>query len=219
MKKSRLALIVSLTLGAACASDTAYHKIRVELPSFSPLQLGEFQQAVFSGFIVGKQPDGLNLSKEIIDYFAPEFERKLRFQVSVQPVTLESEEAFRNADFWRSLAPDTARILYITGKAEMTRETRKAIMPKDKDELEDPWDLKKTVAERTVFTLGLHLFLIRGDTGEVVLDRDYKETRTYTNPNQRADFAFSDLAQRVKSKLFRLVLSEERMQERYLLMK
>ena len=200
MRKNRLLLLVPLALWAACSGDMTYRKIRVELPSFSPLRLDEFEQAVFSGFIVGQQPTGFDLNKEIPNYLGPEFERKLRFRVSLSPVELESEDTFRKADFWRSLAPDAGRALYVTGKAELTRETRKAIMQKDKDELEDPWDLKKTVAERTV-------------------DRDFKETRSYTNPNQRADFAFYDLAQRVRVKLFRLILSEERMQERYLLLK
>jgi hypothetical protein len=219
MRRNSPVLLFPLILLAACGGGDTYRKIRVELPAYSPLHPEQFEQAVFSGFLVGKEPEGLDLNEEISEYFGPEFERKLHFRVSMQPVALESEELFRKPDFWRSLKPESARVLYVTGKAELTREMRKAILNKAKTDPEDPLARQKGIAERTLFSLSLHLYLIRGDSGEVVLDRDFKETKTYTNPKQRADFAFYDLAQRIKTKLFRPILSEERMQERYLLLK
>jgi hypothetical protein len=52
-----------------------------------------------------------------------------------------------------------------------------------------------------------------------LLYRDFKETKTYAQPSQRTDFAFYDLAIRIKDKLFRRILEEGRIQERYLLLK
>lgn len=219
MRRNSPLLLFPLILAAACGGGDAYRKIRLELPAYSPLHLEEFEKAVFSGFLVGKETAGTDLNREISEYFVAEFERKLRYQVTVQPVALESEEVFQSPDFWKSLAPGSSRTLYVTGKAELTRESRKAVIERDKDDLEDPWEQQKGIAERTVFSLSLHLYLIRADTGEVVLDRDFKETKAYSSPKQRADFAFYDLAQRMRDKLFRSILSEERMQERYLLLK
>lgn len=219
MRKNSPTLLCLLVLLAACRGGDTYRKIRVELPAYSPLHPEQFEQAIFSGFLVAKEPDGLDLNKEIAEYFGPDFEKKLHFRVTVQRVALESEELFRKPDFWRSLAQGSGRVLYVTGKAELTRETRKAILGRAKTDAEDPLAQQRGIAERTLFSLSLHLYLIRGDSGEVVLDRDFKETKAYTNPKQRADFAFYDLAQRVRAKLFRPILSEERMQERYLLLK
>jgi len=219
MRKNSPILLCLLVLLAACRGGDTYRKIRVELPAYSPLHPEQFEQAIFSGFLVAKEPDGLDLNKEIAEYFGPDFERKLHFRVTVQRVALESEELFRKPDFWRSLAPGPGRVLYVTGKAELTRETRKAILGRPKADQDDPLAQQRGISERTLFSLSLHLYLIRGDSGEVVLDRDFKETKTYTNPKQRADFAFYDLAQRIRTKLFRPILSEERMQERYLLLK
>jgi hypothetical protein len=219
MKKSSPVLLFLLAILAACGGGDIYRKIRVEIPAYSSLHPDEFEQVVFSGFLVAKEPEGLDLNKEISEYFGPEFERKLHFRVAVQRFALESEEVFRKPDFWRSLAPGPGRILYVTGKAELTRETRKAILGRTKTDAEDPLAQQRGIVERTLFTLNLHLFLIRGDSGEVVLDRAFKESKAYTNLKQRADFAFYDLAQRVKTKLFRPILSEGRLQERYLLLK
>jgi hypothetical protein len=219
MRKNSPVLLCLLALLAACGGGDTYRKIRVELPAYSRLHPEQFEQVVFSGFLVAKEPDGLDLNKEIAEYFSPEFEKKLHFRVIIQRVALESEELFRKPDFWRSLAPGPGRVLYVTGKAELTREMRKAILGRPKADQDDPLAQQRGIAERTLFSLSLHLYLIRGDSGEVVLDRDFKETKAYTNPKQRADFAFYDLAQRVKTKLFRPILSEERIQERYLLLK
>ena len=219
MKKNSPILLCLLVLLAACRGGDTYRKIRVELPAYSTLHPEQFEQVIFSGFLVAKEPDGIDLNKEIAEYFGPEFEKKLHFRVIIQRVALESEELFRKPDFWRSLAPGPGRALYVTGKAEFTRETRKAILGRTKADAEDPLAQQRGIVERTLFSLSLHLYLIRGDSGEVVLDRDFKESKAYTNLNQRADFAFYDLAQRVKTKLFRPILSEERMQERYLLLK
>jgi len=219
MRKNRPVLLSLLAILAACGGGDIYRKIRVEIPAYSSLHPDEFEQVVFSGFLVAKEPEGLDLNKEISEYFGPEFEKKLHFRVAVQRVALESEEVFRKPDFWRSLAPGPGRILYVTGKAEFARETRKAILGRTKTDAKDPLAQQRGIVERTLFTLNLHLILIRGDSGEVVLDRDFKESKAYTNLKQRADFAFYDLAQRVKIKLFRPILSEERMQERYLLLK
>jgi len=217
MKRNSPAFVLALTVLAACGGSD-YRKIRVELPSYSPLHIEQFEQAVFSGFLVGQENAGLDLDKEIVGYFGPEFEKKLHLKVSSQPVALESEDLFRKPEFWKALSPGSSGALYVTGKAEMTKETRKTILDAKTDP-NDQMGRQRGIAERTVFSLSLHLYLIRADSGEVLLDRDFKETKAYSSAKPRADFAFYELAQRVKTKLFRPILSEERMQERYLLLK
>jgi hypothetical protein len=220
MRRNSALLVLAVTVLAACGSQPAYRQIRLEIPTYSPLQLEEFDDAVICGFRVGEGAAAIDLNKEITEYLRSEIQRKLPFQrVLVQPVALDSEEVFSQPEFWKSLAPGSVRVLYVTGKAQLTRETRKAVVERPKEDIEDPFDRQKAFTERTVFSLDLHIYLIRGDSGEVLFDRDFKETKTYVNPNQRADFAFYDLVQRAKAKLFRPIMSEGRMQERYLILK
>lgn len=219
MKKNRALFLFLLSTLAACGGGYTYRKMRIELPVYSPLHREEFEQAAFGGFLITKEPEGFDLNKEIIEFLSPEFERKLHFQVIVQPVALASEEIFRKPDFWASLAPGSGRLLFITGKAELTREIRKSVLGRPRAKANDLTAEEKGIVERILYTLSLHLYLIRGDSGEIVLERDFKETKVYTNPKQRSDFAFYDLALRIKAKLFSLIMSEERVQERHLLLK
>jgi hypothetical protein len=220
MRKNSLTVLGAVLLLSACrgGGDT-YRKIRLEIPAHSPFEAKGFELAVFSGFLVAKEPEGFDLNKEIIDYLSPEFERRLNLRVAVRPVALESEEVFRRADFWKSQTPGPGRPLFVTGKAELTREMRKSVLGRPRPDIDDPDPQQRGIVERSLFALNMHLYLIRGDSGEVVLDREFKETRAYASAEQRADFAFYDLVQRVKTKLFRPGLSEDRLQERYLLLK
>lgn len=216
MKRNNLPLLPLLLLMMSCGGDT-YRKVRLELPNYSTLHPDEFQEVFLTDFLIVNAPQGFDLNQELAAFFVPEIERRLSLPVSAQHIGLENEESIRRPDFWQALAPRSPRRLYVTGKAELTREVRKSILGEVPGE--DPFTPQRKVAERTLFSLSLHLFLIQGDNGKILLDRDFKETKTYTNPDQRTDFAFHDLALRIKTKLFRLITNEERIQERYLLLK
>lgn len=217
MRKNRLTVACLVLFLAACRSD-AYRKLRIELPAFSPVKLEDFLEVVITPFLVTDQPQGIDLNKEIADYLKPELERKFKGRVTLRQVPLESEEAFKKQEYWQSLAAGLSKPLVITGRAALNQETRKAILSRPVRSLEqEPLSPQRSLDERRIFTLEVSLYLIKAETGETLLQRDFKETKSYTDPNQRTDFAFYDLIQRVKAKLFRLILGEERIQNRYLL--
>jgi len=217
MRKNSWAVACLVLFLAACRSD-AYRKLRVELPAYSPVKLEDFLEVVITPFLVADQPQGIDLNKEIADYLKPELERKFKGRVTLRQVPLESEEAFKQPEYWRSLAAGSSKPLVVTGRVTLNQETRKAILTRPVRSLEEePLSPQRSLDERRIFTLEISLYLIKAETGETLLQRDFKETKSYTNPNQRTDFAFYDLIQRVKAKLFRLILGEERIQDRYLL--
>jgi hypothetical protein len=214
VRKNSLLLLVLLL--ASCGGGTT-RKMKLEIPAYSAFHTEEFQEVVLTDFLIVSTPEGFDLNRELAAFFVPEFERKLGLPVAVPRVLPETEEAIRSPGFWQALAPGSPRRLCVAGKAELTREIRKSILGEVPGE--DPFSPQRKVAERTLFSLSLHLFLVRGDNGEVLLDRDFKETKTYDQSGQRTDFAFHDLAMRIKDKLFRGILNEEKIQERYLLLK
>lgn len=217
MRKNSWAIACLLLFLVACRSN-AYRKLKVELPAYSPIRLEDFLEVVITPFLVADQPKGIDLNKEIADYLKPELERKFKGRVTLRQVPLESEEAFKKPEYWQSLAVGSSKSLVVAGRATLNQETRKAILSRPVRSLEEePLSPQKSLDERRIFTLEVSLYLIRAETGETLLQRDFKETKSYTNPNQRIDFAFYDLIQRVKAKLFRLILGEERIQNRYLL--
>lgn len=216
MKKNNLALI-GLLLLAACSGTDAYKKIRVEIPAYSSLRLDRFQELAVATFLTPKETSGVDLNKEIGQYFEQELERRFPGRVFSRAVEIESEAVFQNSEFWKSLAPDSGSLLYFTGKAELSRETRKAVLSRPGDPWEDELSPQKSIAERTVFVLDITIHIINAASGEILVSKTYKETKNYLNPKQRGDFALFELIQRVKQKLFRPILGEERIQERYLL--
>jgi hypothetical protein len=201
---------------ASCSGHTQ-RKLRLELPAYSAFHPEEFQEMIVASFLIVHSPEGFDLNHELAAFFVPEFKRKFDVPVAAQPVLLDAEEFFRRPDFWQALGPGSPRRIYVTGKADLSREIRKSILGEVPGE--DPFTPQRKIAERTLFTLSLHLFLIRGESGEVLLDRQFKEAKTYASSDQRTDFAFYELALRIRSKLFRLISNEERIQERYLLLK
>jgi hypothetical protein len=217
MKKNSWAVACLVLFLAACRSD-AFRKLKVELPAYSPVKLEDFLEVVITPFLVTDQPQGIDLNKEIADYLKPELEKKFKGGVIFLQAPLESEEVFKKPEYWQSLAGGLSKPLVITGRATLNQETRKAILSRPVRSLEEqPLTPQKSLEERRIFTLEVSLYLIKAKTGETLLQRDFKETKSYTNLNQRSDFAFFDLIQRVKAKLFRLILGEERVQNRYLL--
>jgi hypothetical protein len=110
--------------------------------------------------------------------------------------------------------------LFLTGGVRYTQEVRKAMIDGDMKEIDGPFKtVKKGLTERRIFNLALDLCLIRAGSGEIVFRKEYKEARTFPNPNQPFSYAFYELLPRIKKKFFRTILGEERGQERYLILK
>lgn len=217
MRRNSLLFLPLLLLFLPGCSVNTPRKLRLELPSYTLLHREEYLGVVLTDFLVVASPEDFDLNRELVSFFLPEFERALSLPVTRQSIPIEGELSFQRPDFWKALAPESSRRLYVTGKAGFTRQIRKSILGEVPGE--DPFSPERKIVERTLFSLSLHLLLIRGESGEVLLARDFKEARTYVNPNQRTDFAFHDLATRIKTKLFRPISGEGRIQERYLLPK
>ncbi|MCK4429779.1 MAG: hypothetical protein KAW19_00605, partial [Candidatus Aminicenantes bacterium] len=65
--------------------------------------------------------------------------------------------------------------------------------------------------------LNIDIYIIEAQSGKTLYKRNFKETKSYKNPNQTAFFAFFDLMQSVKDKLLRNLFGESRIQERYII--
>jgi len=218
MKKSSLLILLAIFLQFSCAADS-YLKLKIEIPSVSPLNLELFKEIVVTNFWVEKELKDFNFSQELIDYIMLELGLEFKGKISSKSIIWEKEELFRNEDFWKTLAPDLKQTLFLTGKAEYSQEIRKAILEKEKTRFEEEFPPEKNLAERKVFTIELDLYFISSETGKILYEKNFKETQSYKNPKQSLDFAFFDLMQNVKLKFFRSLLGGEKIQERYILSK
>jgi len=215
-KRNKLFLLLGLLFFLSC--NTGEHlKLRIEIPRKAPIQLDGFDELVVTNFLVKEEAEDFDMNKELSDFFSAELGQKLEQKISSKVLSFENEEVFHNKEFWQALFSDLKGAVLFTGSLEYTQETRKAIKSIEKRQFETPFPEESRIDARKFYSLNLRIYLIDAQTGEALYERDFKESKSYKNPNQTAHFAFVDLIQAVKDKLFRQLLGEEQVQERYLI--
>lgn len=171
-----------------------------------------------------EKKSAFDVPKELTKYFLNEFSRRFKGTIRSDTRASASPEALRSPEYWSSLFNNSSAGLIFTGQVRFQEEIRKAILYRpdlyraDQSE-EELFAPQKKLGTRHVFTLELHVVLIKASTGEVIFERDFKETKMTPDLNYPPHFALYELMQRIKLILFRQIFGEERLQERYLLIK
>lgn len=216
MKKIKIVLIITILFSVSCAPND-YWKLKIEVPAKTSFNLDQYSEVVVTNFLIKEEKKDFDLNQELVDYFSFEIGQNFKGEVSLKEIAFE-EEPFKNETFWKNLLPAQKKAILFTGGAQYTEEIRKAILQEKKERFEDPFvSTKRGLAERRFYTLNLDLYIIDAQTGKTLYTRNFKESKGYENPKQTAPFAFFDLIQRVKAKLFRNILGEASIQERYLI--
>ena len=218
MKKNSLIVLICLVVLSSCVT-TEYWKMKIEIPRRTELDIEAFDAVIITPFLVENEVEEFDLSKEIGVYFEGMLKRKTKNNVITRDLPLESEAVFESSDFWKNQERENESTLFLTGTAQYTAETRKALLKRAKKRYEDPFPTEARLEQRRFYTFNMSLFLIDAKSGKTVYKRDFKETQNYDNPNQTSYFAFFDLMQQIQEKLLRSVLGLEQVQERYLVIK
>lgn len=219
MKKySGLLIIIVLFLGA-CSIETT-RKVKIEMPSVPEVRLDRSREIIVTNFWQDKEIQDFGLNQNLVQYFRDELKRPFKGKLSTKTISWDDADLAKNKDFWKQAAGDAKNTLFLTGKVQFGQELRKALLANEKRAVDDgPFAKERAWAERRNYSLKLEIFLIQSDTGEVLFQREYQEQMNYANIKQSAEFAFFDLIQRIKPKLFRALFGTDRVQERYLLSK
>jgi hypothetical protein len=221
MIKTKFMLVVwaAILLQFLSCSSAHHWKLRLGIPGDAILDLDQYEEIIITNFFIQKETEDIDLSQEIVEYLNAEIGQEFEGKITVKNLSIEDESIFTTAAFWQEKATNPEKTLFLTGSAQYTEEIRKAILDTRRRKYEDPFESEKTLTERRFYTLNLDLYLIHAQTGKPLYTREFKEIQGYKNPNQTAYFAFFDLVQKVKDKLFRSVLGGERIQERYIISK
>jgi len=216
-------LFIILSCGLLCLSSCLSEsslKIKAEFPRYTALKLKDFPAIVLTNFLIEQASPDFDLNKEITSYFLAELKQKYRGQLAQKTIIWPEEKKWDDRQFWLGLVRNDGGGLVFTGTASFKQEIRKTLGTRDYQEVEGPFRASKPfLEERTVATLSLRIFLIRSETGDVLLKKEYKETRAAENFREPMDFAFFELVQLIKTKLFNLLFAIEQPEERYLLLK
>jgi hypothetical protein len=219
LKNNKWIWLLFLLILCACSSGGRYWRVRVEMPRPVSFELQRFEEMIVTDFLVLKERTDFDLNKETTEYFTFEFGKNIQIPVSKADVVPASEESFDQAGFWTDIPTENEHAIIFTGTIDYRSEVRKALVDRERRQFEDPFPDKTGLEERKFFTLFFNLYLIDSKSGETLYQKNFKETRNYQNPNQTAYFAYFDLIQTVKDKLFQAFLAEELLQERYLIAK
>ncbi len=215
-KRNSLVLLSSILFLLSCQGGDQV-RLRIEMPRKSPIDLDSYTGIVITNFFIKDAAEGFDINTELDKYFTAELGLNLDKKVTSQKIPIESDEAFEDRDYWKSLFPGTDKTLLFTGSVEYTQEIRKSIKSAEKRRFESPFPEESRIEERRFYSLSLQFYIIDPRSGEVLYKRTFKENKSYRNPNQTAYFAFYDLMMTIKDKLFRQVLGEKQIQERYLI--
>jgi hypothetical protein len=187
------------------------------MPRKSPINLENYKEIIVTNFLVKEESKDFDINQELDNYIVAELRQNVDKKVSSQKIAIENSDMFEDQPLWKGLFPDQKEALIFAGSVEYTQEIRKAIKSAEKRRFETPFPDESRIEERRFYSLSLQVFLIDAQSGEALYKRTFKENKSYQNPNQTAYFAFYDLMMTVKDKLFRQVLGEEQIQERYLI--
>ena len=216
MKKSKLILLSSLFLLLSCNTSESL-KLKIEVSEMPSLNIDQFQEIGITNFMIKEDTKDFNLNNELKDYFSSEFVRNFEKKVSIRDITVDNDEFFENEEYWQEVSSGSTHAVLITGSVRYNQEKRKALIEEEKARYDHPFPSKTDLTQRTFYTLHIDLYLIDSQSGKTIYKNSFKETKKYKNPNQTAHFAFFDLIQIVKEKLFYNLLGRERVQERYLI--
>ncbi len=213
---NHLFLLIGLLFIFSCGTGD-YVRLQIEMPRHTVIDLDDFEEIAITNFFVNEEAKDFDLSKELTEYFSTELDQKIKKKISSTDVALQNEDVFQDKEFWKKAFPDKKGTLLFTGSLDYTEEIRKAIKSARKRRFEEPFPEESRIEERRFYSLSLRLYLIDAKSGEAVYERTFKESKTYKNPNQTSYFAFYDMMLNVRDKLFRQILGDKQIQERYLI--
>ena len=219
MRKSKAFLVAACILQFACFSENA-RKVNLQIPGPAPVTLAEYPEVAITNFRVEKETPDFDISKELVDLLAFELGRQYKGKVVLRTVAWNRDGLVEDKAFWKTFGADAEKTLFLTGGVRYTQEIRKAMIDDDMKKIDGPFkNVTKGLTERRIFSLVLDVCLIRANSGEIAFRKEYKEARTFPNPNQPYSFAFYELLPRIEKRFLREIMGQERSQDRYLILK
>lgn len=212
-----LYLLLGVVLSAAACGSLYTDKVMLEFPSPAAVNLNQTEAIFLTAFWQTKEFPGVDLNKELRAYWMGELAARFKGPITTPPVEFGRENLFQDTAYWKGLSGGLPRSFILTGRMDISQETRKALIETETGSIQEPFVKRKGWEVHQSFTLEARIFLIDGGTGGVILDREYKEQVSYPNVKQPPLFALYELLQNLKLKFFRDAFGTPRIQLRYLL--
>lgn len=157
-------------------------------------------------------PD-LNLGRSLSDYVEAELRRVFKGTVSRPAVGRDAAAPGDDKDRWASAGAGLKKAVFLVGTAALRGQAQKALLASGVP-ADGPFKLENQgLVERKRFTLTIEWSLIDVSGGRTILKKSIKETRTYSDIQQTAEFALFDLLPAVKARLFPALFGRPRVEK------
>jgi hypothetical protein len=197
-------LAAALAAGAACRSAGPV-EVRVNMPGVTALQAGSFDEVIVTEFRETSPLAELAVGRQLRDGLAEAIDRAFEGPVSKLATP---EEA---------LAAGRKRTIILAGEVALTTEVRKALDSKNAL-VEGPFKAEgRGLIEVRRWMMTLALSVLSAADGATLYRREFREQRDYTDLEKPADFAFSELSDRIRARLLPLLLGTPTLEARTLL--
>jgi len=210
------ALAIVLAAAAACLS-TSPVPVKVGMPGVSAFPPGLFSEIIVTDFRDDAPSPDFALGRELQGYLAAGLGRSFHGTVSRMDLSRDGKAAADDPAFWKQTGVGRERAVFLTGSAGLVGQTRKAL-EKKKLPTVGPFNIdRRGLIEQRRWTLSVDLSVVSAATGEALYKIAFREERDYIDLDKPAEFAFAELADRIRARLFPVLFGAPTIEERILL--
>ncbi len=215
--KSRGSIIVAISLAAAACFSPSPVPVKVEMPGVSVFPPGLFSEIIVTDFRDDVPSPDFAVGRELQGYLAAELGRSFKGTVSRLDLSRDGKAVADDPAFWKRTAGGREQAIFLAGSAGLVGQTRKAL-EKNKLPVDGPFNIdRRGLIEQRRWTLSFDISVISAATGETLYQTTFREERDYIDLEKPAEFAFAELAARVRDRLFPILFGAPTLEERTLL--
>ena len=215
--KPRGFIIAAVLLAAAACVSLPPVPVKVEMPGVPTFPPGLFSEFVVTDFRDDAPSPDFALGRELQGYFAAELGRSFKGTVSRMELSRDGQAAAGDPAFWKQAGAGRGQAVFLTGSAGLVGQTRKALEKKNIS-VDGPFNVdRRGLIEQRRWTLSVDLAVVSAVTGETLFNKTFREERDYIDLDKPAEFAFAELADRIRVRLFPVLFGAPTIEERTLL--
>ena len=159
-------------------------RITMFVPTPEHIDMTGLRRVLVTRMVVDEEPDQLDLSKELVGVLRRDWRNKTPLAIlDVEPPPLPEQpirELLANTGFWRRLAERHEADLVVSGEAGFKTADRSGYVQVDEISPMTGQRIRRTrFVNREAFLLDLHLFFLKGDTGELLYEDHFSGEHTY----------------------------------------
>jgi hypothetical protein len=208
---------IVLAAAAACLPEPSL-PIKVDMPGVSVFPAGLFREIVVTNFRDDAPSPEFAPGRELQVYLASEVERSFDGPVSLLTVSWEeARPSLEDPAFWKRAAAGHGRAVILTGVVRLSGQIRKALQKKALP-IDGPFKVDdRGFIEYRHYSFSVDVAVLSSENGESLFRKSYFEEKDYSDLEIPYEFAFSDLAARLRASLFPVFLGTSTSEERTLL--